>query len=169
MKILIVDDHKMVLEGLQKYVTHCFPQAVIQTVSIRKSLFEQLLSHDFHVLLLDLSLNHEDSLTFIKEIIDTTPAIKIICVSSMEDPSIVHGLLKNAIHGFVGKSSSTDLISIAINTVLEGKQYIDPNIEKRGNLGTEKDQGFILTRREKEVLRETLKENKRDCKNALYI
>lgn len=57
----------------------------------------------------------------------------------MEDPSIVNGLLKNGVYGFIGKSSSTDLISTAISTVLEGNQFFDPNIEKRRELSAEKN------------------------------
>lgn len=168
MKILIVDDHKMVMEGLQQFVSQSFEDAFVATAKNKKSLFRKLEEYFFDVILLDLSLGKDDSRTFINEIVLKYPNLKIIVISSMEEEVIIRGLLQTTIHGYVGKSSSTSFILEAINQVLKGEKYIDPNLEDIKEVDTADH--IVLTRREKEVLKETLKEKSiKEIGEALFI
>jgi len=170
--ILIVDDHQMLLEGIRSFVAGQFPEANLLLASTHQEIISVLNKRDIDVLLLDLILGNEDSRTFLSQILQIQPKIKIVVVSSLEDETVVNALLHNGTHGFVGKSSSTMYIAEAIRTVLENKIYIDPLLkdhiqQKNDRLNTT---SIILTLREKEVLNETLKEKRiKEIADSLFI
>lgn len=170
--ILIVDDHQMLLEGVRSFVAGQFPNASILLASSHKEILGILNKRNIDVLLLDLILGNEDSRTFLSQLLQIQPEMKIIVVSSMEEESIVNALLQNGAKGFVGKSSSTMYIAEAINAVAAGEVYIDPllknHIQKKNeHLNTT---AIVLTLREKEVLSETLKGKRiKEIAEALFI
>lgn len=157
-QILIVDDHNMLLEGLQNFVGREFPEANILLASDYKGIIKVITRRDVSVLLLDIFLGKEDSRTFMSKLISLRPALKIVVVSSLEDEQVISAILQNGAMGFVGKSSSTAYIADAIRAVMKGEKYVDPAIEERlvrSKKSSDCPQ-IILTRREKEVLKETL-------------
>src|SRR5690554_7706449 len=79
--------------------------------SSHKEILGILNKRNIDVLLLDLILGNEDSRTFLSQLLQIQPEMKIIVVSSMEEESIVNALLQNGAKGFVGKSSSTMYIA----------------------------------------------------------
>lgn len=170
--ILIVDDHQMILEGIRSFVAGQFPEANILLASNHKEIISILQKRSIDVLLLDLILKKEDSRNFLAQLVQLKPDMKIVVVSSLEEETVVHGLMHNGVHGFVGKSGSTMYIAEAIRAVLEGKTYIDPVfneriLEKNKSLSTF---AVSLTRREKEVLMETLKEKRiKEIAECLFI
>ncbi len=171
-EILIVDDHQMILEGIRNFVAGQFPEANLLLASNHKEIINVLQKREIDVLLLDLVLKKEDSRDFLAQLIQLKPKMKIVVVSSLEDETVVHGLLHSGVHGFVGKSSSTMYIAEAIRAVINNKTYIDPLLkeriqEKNKSLST---YSIGLTRREKEVLYETLKEKRiKEIAESLFI
>ena len=118
------------------------------------------MNEEIELILLDLLLGSEDARLFLDKIQHLKPTVKIIVVSSLEDITIVKALLQKNVQGFVGKSSSTHLILEAMNTVMQGKTFIDPFIQKKIESLSNNTYSLILTQREREVLIETLKERK---------
>lgn len=172
LNILIVDDHKMLLEGIRSFVSNHFPKATILLASSYDEITAVLEKRKIDVLLLDLLLGKEDSRTFLLELQEKQPKMKVVVISSLEEESVVNALLQNEVMGFVGKSSSTIFIAEAIHSVLEGTVYIDPafkeHVQKR-NKHLEFDT-IILTNREREVLNETMKGKRiKEIGETLYI
>lgn len=170
--ILIVDDHQMILEGIRSFIAGQFPNSNILLASTHKEIIQILHKRSIEILLLDLVLGEEDSRTFLDQLLQLRPEMKIVVISSLEEETVVHGLIHSGVHGFVGKSSSTLYIAEAIRTVLKGETYIDPALkecieEKNKNLSSNI---ISLSRREKEVLAETLKEKRiKEIAESLFI
>ena len=170
--ILIVDDHQMLLEGIRSFVAGHFPDAVLLLASSHQEIVSVLNKRNIDVLLLDLILGNEDSRTFLSQLLQIQPEMKIVVVSSMEEESIVNALLQNGAKGFVGKSSSTMYIAEAITAVMNGEIYIDPLLRKHVQEKNESlnVSAIVLTLREKEVLNETLKEKRiKEIASSLFI
>lgn len=167
LSFLIVDDHKMLQEGLKNLVLKYFDKSTIHLSENRSSIFDILSETTIDIILLDLFLKNEDSRTFLKNITSLQPSAKIIVVSSVADSEVINALLLSGATAFVHKSSSSEVIIEAIHSVLSNKQFKD-KIEKSG---LEKDENSIqLTRREKEVLAETLKGKKlKEIADALCV
>ncbi len=162
----------MILEGIRSFISTQFPDSNILLASNHKEIVSVLQKHSIDVMLLDLILKKEDSRNFLAQIVKLKPEMKIVVISSLEEETVVHGLMHNGVHGFVGKSGSTMYIAEAIRSVLDGKTYIDPIfneriVEKNKSLSTF---SVNLTRREKEVLMETLKEKRiKEIAECLFI
>ena len=170
--ILIVDDHKMLLEGIMSFVANQFPLSNVLLASTHNEILSILEKRKIDVLLLDLLLGDEDSRTFIFQLQELQPKMKIVVVSSLEEEMVVNVLIQGGVNGFVGKSSSTIYIAEAINAVLTGETYIDPLLKENFQERNKhlKSEQIVLTRREKEVLNETLKGKKiKEIADALFI
>lgn len=170
--ILIVDDHKMLLEGIRSFVANQFPLSNVLLASTHNEILSILEKRKIDVLLLDLLLGDEDSRTFIFQLQELQPKMKIVVVSSLEEEMVVNVLIQGGVNGFVGKSSSTIYIAEAINAVLTGETYIDPLLKENFQERNKhlKSEQIVLTRREKEVLNETLKGKKiKEIADALFI
>ncbi|HTO37312.1 MAG TPA: response regulator transcription factor [Brumimicrobium sp.] len=170
--ILIVDDHKMLLEGIRSFIANQFPLSNVLLASTHNEILSILEKRKIDVLLLDLLLGDEDSRTFIFQLQELQPKMKIVVVSSLEEEMVVNVLIQGGVNGFVGKSSSTIYIAEAINAVLTGETYIDPLLKENFQERNKhlKSEQIVLTRREKEVLNETLKGKKiKEIADALFI
>lgn len=170
--ILIVDDHKMLLEGIRSFIANQFPLSNVLLASTHNEILSILEKRKIDVLLLDLLLGDEDSRTFIFQLQELQPKMKIVVVSSLEEEMVVNVLIQGGVNGFVGKSSSTIYIAEAINAVLTGETYIDPLLKENFQERNKhlKSEQIVLTRREKEVLNETLKGKKiKEIADTLFI
>jgi|SRR5690554_1956870 len=172
LNILIVDDHRMLLEGIRNFVASKFPQANILLASNYDEIISVFNKRKIDVLLLDLLLGNEDSRTFLLELQELQPETKIVVISSLEEEGVINALLQNQVMGFVGKSSSTSFIAEAIHSVLEGNVYVDPSYKERIAKRNKqlKFDTIILTSRERDVLNETMKGKRiKEIGEALFI
>jgi DNA-binding NarL/FixJ family response regulator len=157
LKILVVDDHEMIREGIITYLKN-LQISNIHSASSKSILFDKLSAHNFDIILLDIRIGADDARLFIKSIKNNHPDLKIIVISSHESKEVLQTLIETGIHGFIGKSVPLSHLRDAIQTVLVDEQYLDPHASKKLNQEGSNNQEIYLTRREKEVLFETLKE-----------
>lgn len=159
MKILIADDHHLVLEGLTN-VLETMENVEIFQAKNKNLLLYQLRSHKIDILFQDILFGDYNAREFIKEIIKEFPSLKIIIISSISDLEVVDSLFKQGVHGYLLKSDDLSEISSSIATVMNDQIYISAEIrdltyrEKRLDIKST----VVLTPREKEVLRLILKE-----------
>lgn len=148
--ILIVDDHPIVAEGLQKLIlanglaSHC--AAVYSSRDCQKNL--KIFNPD--LVLLDYHLPDGNGIELCKFIKKTNEKIIVLVVSSFREQSIVKLMMDSGASGYVLKNASEEEIIEAIKTVLEGKKYMcdeSQEIIERHNSQT------IVTEREIEVLK----------------
>lgn len=158
LNVLIVDDHVMLLEGLQKYIQSRLKNAEITSASDHRGIIKALQERQIDVLLLDVFLEKEDSRSFIKQILNLQNDIKIIMVSSLDDKDAVNAMFFSGIKGFVNKSSPSNLIIEAIDVVMKGETFIDPILlDKEGGQPVEDISSIVLSDKERAVLVETIR------------
>jgi DNA-binding NarL/FixJ family response regulator len=122
--ILIVDDHPIVAEGLQKLILskgiakNCVAvysfQECLKTIGIFKP----------DMILLDYHLPDGNGIDLCKMIKQTNEKIKVLAISSFREQSIVKLMIDSGASGYVLKNASEEEILDAINTVLAGKKYL---------------------------------------------
>src|SRR5437764_327570 len=125
MKILIVDDHAVLREGLA---------ALLQQLSSKVTTFEAgnasdalalVDEHpDFDVLLLDLMMPGIDGLQALSAFLKKRPTLPVIVLSSSEDPADVRKALVAGALGYVPKSAGQRELMSAIQMVLHGAMYV---------------------------------------------
>ncbi len=120
-QVLIVDDHPLFLEALQRAITSAFPGAgTKEAVSIEEAKAELQGRTRFDVVLLDLALPGIRGFDGLLELRTLHPKIPIVVVSALEDPRIVQDVMRYGAAGFISKSAGRDEIAAALKDVMDG-------------------------------------------------
>ncbi|HEY9124395.1 MAG TPA: response regulator transcription factor [Bacteroidales bacterium] len=148
-QILIVDDHPVVVEGLQKLVTD---KKIARECIVAFSCAECLKIIDIYtpdLILLDYQLPDGNGINLCSQILKKMPEAKILAISSFKELSLVKQMIAGGALGYVLKNASDVEIEEAIRKVLAGKKYLSDDIAESMQHA---DSNFILTRRELEIL-----------------
>ncbi len=127
MKLLIVDDHGLVREGLKAILGQSDLQAQCLEAWDEMSIWQCLQQHpDVNLVLLDIQLPGLSGMELLKRIVKEHPAMPIIMLSADHDSDTVSQALQLGATGFMPKNSLNQVLISAIRLVLAGGVYIPP-------------------------------------------
>jgi len=151
-KIIIVDDHPMVLEGLQVMLRQI---SFVEIMASAKNAYEALLQIEkYHpdIVLTDISMPEINGIELTERIKKEFPKIKIIGMSTMNERSYITQMITNGADGFLVKSASKEEIVECLLSVENGKMYLGVDVNLNNNQRKELGNIPVLSSREKEVL-----------------
>ncbi|PRF41313.1 DNA-binding response regulator [Burkholderia multivorans] len=158
MKILIVDDHPVLRDGVEALLRrNDAALAVVQAASADDAM-QMLDQHaDIDAIVLGLKMRGTSGVDAIAALAHARPALQIIVLSSSEDPRDVRAAFAHGALGYVPKSASPHTLLSAIVMVLNGERYVPPLLLDDGATYTieppRQAAGAPLTPRQIEVLR----------------
>jgi DNA-binding NarL/FixJ family response regulator len=130
MKILIVDDHGVVREGLQRLFVAHFEAQVFESANIDDGL--AVYKHERpDVVVLDLNLEGAGGLELLRRVLTADSAARVIVFSMHHEPIYAVRALRAGAHGYVSKSAPVEELIAAIRKVRAGEQYIDRDLASR--------------------------------------
>ena len=152
--VFIIDDHPMVVEGLQSLLSRLENIQVVGSVSNAFDAIPFIQKNEPDMVLLDINLPEISGIDLCKKIHQHFPSIKILGMSTFSERSYISRMIENGASGYLIKSASAEEIAEAINTVMEGKIYLSVTMEHLARLLSvlPSDGLPALTKREKEVL-----------------
>lgn len=152
--LLIVDDHPMVIAGLQQLLSGIDFVTVKASATSAIDAMTQLKSTPIDIVLLDINLPDINGIDLCKKIKTTFPGIKIVGLSTFSERSYILRMIDNGASGYLIKSASVEEIEKALRTVLDGNLYLSLSMEHMLKPASSLQVGALpaLTRREKEVL-----------------
>jgi DNA-binding NarL/FixJ family response regulator len=129
MKVLLVDDHPLILAALQSVIQGLGDDVTVVGVETAELARSTLQADDsFDLVLLDLALGEVDGFEVLKELRSTWPAVPVVVVSASERTSdVIHALDLGAM-GFVPKRTSNDQLFHALRMVMSGGLYVPPSM-----------------------------------------
>jgi DNA-binding NarL/FixJ family response regulator len=126
-KLLIVDDHGLVREGLKAILGQSDLQAQCLEAWDEASIWQQITQHaDIDLVLLDIQLPGLSGMELLKRIVKDRPQLPIIMLSADHDSDTVSQALQSGASGFMPKSSLNQVLISAIRLVVAGGVYIPP-------------------------------------------
>lgn len=128
-RIVLVDDHPVVLAGLQALVLGLPDLELIGLASCAAEALALVRGERPDIVVLDMGLPGMSGLTLAERILEETPAIRIVMLTHYEEPSYVQKALRIGIRGYVLKASASEKVAQAIRSVLSGGVYIDSDLE----------------------------------------
>lgn len=147
----IVDDHKILVEGLQKLIDESgFAKTTAVSYSGKECL-ANLRREQPDVLLLDINLPDASGIDLCKEIKTLYPAVKIVALTSYSEYTIVRRMMENGASGYVIKNAMPEEILMSIETVANGEKFLCEQIDMLMKRSSK--QHIWLTPREKELLK----------------
>lgn len=150
-KLLIVDDHHMVAEGIRALLQH--EKSIIWGGYARNAsiCLAELSVQQPNVILMDISLPDKSGIDLCKEVKTLYPSIKIIGLSTFNQQSFIKKMLESGASGYILKNATKVEILEALQTVMKGGTYLNREVSTQLNQKS-KSPFAILTRREKEIL-----------------
>ena len=132
MKLLVVDDHVLILDALRGVLKELDSGAIILEASRWSDAARLLTEHgDLSLILLDLSLPDYDGFTALKDLQEQHTGIPVVVLSATRDrDSIVKALELGAV-GFIPKSGRVEVMLVALRLVFSGGVYIPSEILSR--------------------------------------
>ena len=166
--LLVVDDHPIVIEGIQSVLSHHGYKVVKATTPQQAlSLAENLPQIDIFVI--DLSLNEgTDGLDLIREIREAGIEKPSIVYTMHEELWNIATLMKADVDGIVLKGDNVNELLLAVEEVADGHRYISRSFEKRRSevLNTK----GILSEKDIEVIRRIAAgESTKDISRAMFL
>jgi two-component system, NarL family, invasion response regulator UvrY len=127
MKILIIDDHLVVREGLRRLLSSVPDVSVHEATSTQEALLE-FRAHRPDLVLLDLNLPNSSGLELLRRLILEDKRARILIFSMHAEPIYVMHALKAGARGYVSKSAPVDELVTAVKLVANGDPYIEREI-----------------------------------------
>lgn len=128
MRVVIVDDHAMVREGIQLMLANDDSIEIVAEASDGAALLDLLKTTDVDVVLLDLRMEGVGGLEVLEHLdrMETPPAT--IVLTMHDDPSYLRRAIELGAGGFVLKRSGRAELVKALNAVASGGAYVDPHL-----------------------------------------
>jgi DNA-binding NarL/FixJ family response regulator len=150
-KVFIVDDHYMVIEGIRSLLQHEKTIDWAGHASSAASCMAFLKLQQPDVILMDINLPDKSGIELCQEVKQKYPGIFIVGLSTFNQQSFIEKMIDNGASGYVLKNATGNELMEAISTVIKGKNYLSHEVAQ--TLRKEHSEDVpVLTRREKEVL-----------------
>ncbi len=173
-RIAVVDDHQIVIDGIHALLTN-YPQFIVVAESISSSQMLRLL-HDISVdvLLTDIVMPEMSGQALAKKVRQEHPSIKIIALSMSGQGEVVSEMINEAdINGYVLKNIGKEELAAAIVKVAQGGIYFSEEVlQELQNFTAIKKQNLEIniTTRELEIIKLIADDlTNKDIANKLFI
>jgi DNA-binding NarL/FixJ family response regulator len=154
MKVLIVDDHAVVRQGVQRLLSAIPNTAVFEAATAHEAL-TLARKENPDVMVLDINLEGASGLELLRRIRIETPAVRVLMFSMHAEPIYANRALKAGAYGYVCKSAGADELTTAVMRVAEGERYLDSTMAGELVMSSVRAEDPLrnLSNREIEILR----------------
>jgi DNA-binding NarL/FixJ family response regulator len=151
-RIFIVDDHYMVIEGIHSLLQSEIHIEWMGHATNAASCLAFLQHEKPDIILMDINLPDKSGIDLCREVKDRYPSVLVLGLSTFNQQSFIQKMMENGASGYLLKNATREELMEAIETVSKGKTYFsfDSALSMRKPDAVSED--VIITRREKEVL-----------------
>lgn len=170
-KVMIVDDHPMIREGLTYMLSSCHTFEIVDDCGNAEEAYQLSLQKNPDIILMDIKMEGKNGIEAARRILKDMPEIKIIFLTVFEDAEFIRQALEAGGSGYILKHVSKDKLIDTIQRVYDGERVFDPTVFNRIVEGyiklsnapevpektVEIEQTIELTPREQEILYHLMK------------
>ena len=158
-KIVLVDDHQIVLDGLKSLLDADDAFEVLAAVNTGEQALITLEKNQPHILLSDFSLPGINGLELSTIVKEKYPSVKRVLLSMHDEAHLIRQIMKTGVDGYLLKSIQQVELKQALHQIYSGLPYVSPEITKMilTDLSGDKKEE-LLTERELEILKLIVKE-----------
>src|ERR1700689_3121093 len=129
-RVLIADDHPLVVGGLRQAVLAAAPDAEISVAHDFDSMAAALeASPDTDLVLLDLTMPGVRGFSGLLFLRSGRPSTPVVVVSGNEERAVIRHCMEFGAAGYIPKSNSLETMRAAIAQVLDGGRWTPPNFD----------------------------------------
>ncbi|UII25146.1 response regulator transcription factor [Fulvivirga maritima] len=176
-RILIVDDHKVVRDGVAMYLENNPAYEVVGLVASGMEAIEEVGKNDLDLIIIDINMDGMDGIEATRKIMEINPDIKVLALTMHNDYQHIKAMMDAGASGYVLKSCDEVEMRGAIDTILNDDIYYSSEVGQTvmNNLAKKKPKASgtaptPLTPREKEIYKLILEEySNQEIADKLFI
>ena len=130
MRILIVDDHAVVRDGVKR-VFEEQPAAVFGEAGTAPEALKLAMEETWDVVVLDISLAGRNGLEVLRELKQIRPRLPVLILSMHSEEQYARRAFRAGAAGYITKDSSRAELAKAVNRVIEGGRYVSPALAEK--------------------------------------
>jgi DNA-binding NarL/FixJ family response regulator len=138
-KILIVDDHFVVREGLKTILAERFDEVSFGDAATGPEALEKAWAEPWDIVLLDINIPGRGGLDVLKELKQTLPKLPVIILSMHPEEQFAVRALKQGAASYIRKDSAGSELVRSVEAVLAGSKYITSSVAETLATHVEKD------------------------------
>jgi DNA-binding NarL/FixJ family response regulator len=139
-KILVVDDHYVVRQGLKMILAEHLPAASFGDASTAQEALDLAWKESWDIVLLDVSMPGRGGLDVLKDLRQHFPKLPIIVISMHPEEQFALRVLKLGASSYIRKDSAAQELIKGVDAALRGAKYITPTIAEQLATNLERDQ-----------------------------
>ena len=140
--VIIADDHPVVRAGIKQILLEAGDVLAVAETGSGEELIREVRSHDFDVVLLDITMPGIGGLETLKRLKALKPELPVLMLSVHSEDQFALRTMKAGAAGYLTKESAPAELVKAIRQVVGGRSYISPEFAEK--LATELHQGTSL-------------------------
>ncbi len=156
-RILIVDDHAVVRDGVRRIFEELRSETTVGDASNPQEAIECVRSENWDAVVLDISLGGRSGLELIKELKQIRPKLPVLILSMHSEEQYARRAFRAGAAGYITKDNSRAELVAAVNKVIEGGRYVSPGLAEKLvfdiERGSDRPPHELLSGREFEVMR----------------
>lgn len=122
-KVFIVDDHQIVIDGLEKIIETDDEMELVSTASDGKEAVDKIMIFKPDLVLMDLDMPVMNGLEASKYLLSKLPNLKIIILTMHGEHAVVEKMMSLGISGYLTKTADKEELKFGMKQVLKGKKY----------------------------------------------
>ncbi|ONI81118.1 DNA-binding response regulator [Actinosynnema sp. ALI-1.44] len=152
-RLLIVDDHPVVRDGLRATFTGEPDIEVVGEAGDGRQAVEMVAEHGADVVLMDLRMPELDGVRAIRRLRETAPDTRVLVLTTFDTDSDVLPAIEAGATGYLLKDATTEDLLKAVRSAHQGQSVLSPSVANRLIGQVRKPQRGTLSPRELEVLK----------------
>jgi DNA-binding NarL/FixJ family response regulator len=130
-KILVVDDHSIVREGLKQILADNPRMVVSGEASTGTEVLQKIRSNNYDMVIMDISLPDRSGLDILEQLKQITPNMPVLILSMHAEEQYATRAFKAGASGYLTKETASEQLIAAINKVAQGGKYVSPSLAEK--------------------------------------
>ena len=158
-RVLLADDHALVMAGIRSLVEEQGNTQVVAEASNGREAVALTLQHKPDLVIMDISMKDLNGIEATAQIMAVMPSTRVLILSMHTTEDFVRRAIKAGAVGYLVKDSAPLDLKMAITAVLSGEIYLSPRVSKQivsgvlhGPLAQNEPSMDLLTARQREIL-----------------
>lgn len=151
MRVFIVDDHPMVIEGIRSMLAQIPKVEIAGHAMTGASAIGYFVKNTADIVLLDINLPDQSGMDVCKELMKRNASLKILALTNFDQLTYLQGMKDAGARGYLLKNSSSEEIQKALEEVSADREYWLGKTDVKQSIDDHNQ--LLLTRREVEVLK----------------
>ncbi|MCP9456516.1 MAG: response regulator transcription factor [Nitrospira sp.] len=175
-RIVLIDDHEMVRQGLRSFLERNRDLAVVGEAGTAAEAIPLVERLHPHVALLDLQLPDATGVEVCRRLRTLAPQTRILILTAYAEDSTVITALQSGAHGYILKDMRLEELLRALRTVAEGRGYLDPRVTQKtlqwvraGSSSSSYGRGLAKLSRQERLIMPLLAEGKTNKEIAAHL